>query len=64
MKSGGKASRPQNEAAEDGEVGISKSNPEKETPSGRTFTGIGTLAEYDISTKLGEGTFGYVCAAQ
>jgi serine/threonine-protein kinase BUR1 len=36
------------------------SRKEEEEAYGRTFLGCGSITDYDITTKLGEGTFGLV----
>lgn len=39
---------------------VHRTREEEEAAYGRTFAGCGKKSDYDILTKLGEGTFGYV----
>jgi serine/threonine-protein kinase BUR1 len=39
---------------------VKRSRKEEEEAYGRTFQGCGSITDYDITTKLGEGTFGLV----
>lgn len=37
---------------------VRRSRKEEEMAYGRVFPGCGSIHDYDITTKLGEGTFG------
>jgi hypothetical protein len=39
---------------------VTRSRKEEAEAYGRTFTGCGIQSDYEVMSKLGEGTFGYV----